>query len=791
MENSGDMHVMKSKERLISVYNVLARATLFESFLLSKYESSKLFLCSGAESLLPAVYSIIETCSAMDMSDIVIGMPNRGRLALLSQILKKPARAIFHDFEHEPSTDGFGELKYHFGYSTDLTFTIQDPKTNISKIRSVHLSLVPNSSYPESVDPIVEGKTRAKQHMLRDKTRTKVMSLIIHGDASFSGQGVVFETLSLSNLKAYSTGGTVHIVMNNQIGYTTDPYDSRSCPYPSDVAKIICAPIFHVNGNDPIAVANVCRLAVQFRNLFHTDVVVDVVCYRRYGHDRLDQPSLTQPQMYQIIRQMKTTLELFEENQQVLKQKGHHFLSQEEMDNIKKSILEELENEYQASKTYISQPLDGLERNWSAFKNVTEYNEPSTGLPEQILQEVAEVINYLPPAFTPHPIVEKTIYRRKKMMETGTGIDWGMAELLAYGSLIRQGYTVRLSGQDCERGTYAQRHAAMHDQRTFEKFIPLQQLAPLPSDHKYNLTGVSSDRATFRVSNAPLSSVAVLGFDLGYAMESPSIMVLFEVQFGGFITGAQVIIDQYISSGESKWLRMNGITLLLPHSYGYGEAKVERILQLCSDSSIKMPDLSSQHMHVNMFVAAPTTPANLFHVLRRQMLFKFRKPLFLMIPKRLLSLKECQSSLSELTEGSKFHKLLLDNSISDYSKIERILFCFGEIYYDLVQYRKINAIENIAIIRIEELCPFPYKDVIQLIKRCNSKVEWVWVQYEPENMGAFSYMKDRFKLVLDSLDTVVHKQIRYAGRAPSANISPHTIAQHKKEDEQIFKEAFI
>ncbi|WP_455479393.1 2-oxoglutarate dehydrogenase E1 component [Bartonella sp. B23] len=755
-----------TKENRKAILNKLIEAEGFEQFLDTKYKGTKRFGLDGGEALIPALEQIIKCSSALGVQEIILGMAHRGRLNVLSQVLAKPHRAIFHEFKggsYKPDdVEGSGDVKYHLGTSADLEF---DGK-------KVHLSLLANPSHLEIVDPVVVGKARAKQDQLVGPThadalplseRSKVLPLLIHGDAAFAGQGVIQETFGLSGLKGYRVAGSIHVIINNQIGFTTDPRFSRSSPYPSDVAKMIDAPIFHVNGDDPEAVVFVAKVATEFRQIFHKPVVIDMFCYRRYGHNEGDEPSFTQPLMYKAIRNHKTTLQLYSD--QLVKE---GVISSEEIEQQKKLWRDKLEVEFEASASYKPNKADWLDGSWTglkAFSNADEQHSGKTGVELKTLKEIGRKLVEIPSDFHVHKTIQRFLSNRAKMFETGEGIDWATAEALAFGSLCLEGSPVRLSGEDVERGTFSQRHSVLYDQENESRYIPLNHL--------------QKGQGFYEVVNSMLSEEAVLGFEYGYSLAEPRGLTLWEAQFGDFANGAQVIFDQFISSAERKWLRMSGLVCLLPHGFeGQGpehsSARLERFLQLCAED--------------NMQVANCTTPANYFHILRRQIKRDFRKPLILMTPKSLLRHKRAVSFLSEMGLETGFHRLLLDDAecfensavkLQKDNKIRRIVLCTGKVYYDLYEEREKRGIDNVYLLRVEQLYPFPAKALVDVLSRF-LQAEVVWCQEEPKNMGAWSFIEPYLEWVLTHINAQ-YSRARYAGRPASASPATGLMVKHLEQ----------
>jgi 2-oxoglutarate dehydrogenase E1 component len=746
-----------------AILRKLIEAENFERFIDVKYTGTKRFGLDGGESMVPALEAVIKVGGQLGVKEIVIGMPHRGRLNVLANVMAKPYRAIFNEFKggsaHPDEVEGSGDVKYHLGASSDREFDSNQ----------VHLSLTANPSHLEIVDPVVLGKVRAKQDQHNDRERREVLPLLLHGDAAFAGQGVVAECLGLSGLRGHRTGGSLHFIVNNQIGFTTAPRFARSSPYPSDVAKIIDAPIFHVNGDDPEAVVHVTKLATEFRQRFGKPVVVDMFCYRRHGHNEADEPAFTQPLMYARIREHPRVTELYA-NRLI----GEGLLTRADVDRMHADFRSLLEEEFAAGESYRPNRADWLDGKWSGISLAEEgARRGVTAVDLQVLKEVGRKITYIPKSFTPHKTIARIMAARRKTIEDGTGIDWATAEALAFGTLLTEGYRVRLSGQDSERGTFSQRHAVLMDQLSEKKYTPLKH--------------ISKEQGTFEVINSMLSEEAVLGFEYGYSLAEPNALVLWEAQFGDFANGAQVVIDQFISSGERKWLRMSGLVLLLPHGYeGQGpehsSARLERYLQLCAED--------------NWQIANCTTPANYFHILRRQLHRQFRKPLVLMTPKSLLRHKRVVSNLSQFGPGSSFHRLLWDDAqflegqaikLKPDAEIRRVVICSGKVYYDLYEEREKRGIDDVYLLRMEQLYPFPARALIQELSRF-AEAEMVWCQEEPKNMGAWSFVEPNLEWVLDHIEAR-HKRPRYAGRPASAATATGLMRKHQEELKALLGEA--
>ena len=757
-----------------AILQKLIEAEGFEQFIDVKYKGTKRFGLDGGESLIPALEQIIKRGGQMGLKEIVLGMAHRGRLNVLSQVMGKPHRAIFHEFKGgsfaPDDVEGSGDVKYHLGASSDREFDGNN----------VHLSLTANPSHLEIVNPVVMGKARAKQDQLFGRKReevvpiqerAKVMPLLIHGDAAFAGQGVVAECLGLSGLRGHRVAGTVHFIINNQIGFTTNPYFSRSSPYPSDVAKMIEAPIFHVNGDDPEAVVYAAKVATEFRQTFHKPVVIDMFCYRRFGHNEGDEPAFTQPIMYRKIRAHRTTAQIYGDK---LIQEG--LLTQAEIDQMRADWRAKLEAEFEAGQSYKPNKADWLDGAWTGLRTADEADEQrrgKTAVPLKTLKQIGKKLTEVPEGFEPHRTIVRFLENRKQMIETGEGIDWATAEALAFGSILLDGNPIRLSGQDSERGTFSQRHSVLYDQRDENRYIPLNNLGP--------------QQAYYEVINSMLSEEAVLGFEYGFSLAEPRALTLWEAQFGDFANGAQVVFDQFISSGERKWLRMSGLVCLLPHGYeGQGpehsSARLERYLQLCAED--------------NMQVANVTTPANYFHILRRQMKRDFRKPLILMTPKSLLRHKRAVSTLAEMSGESTFHRLLWDDAeylkdqpikLQKDAKIRRVVLCCGKVYYDLYEEREKRGIDDIYLLRVEQLYPFPAKALINELSRFKN-AEIVWCQEEPKNMGAWSFIEPYLEWVLQHMDAK-YKRARYAGRPASASPATGLMSKHLQQLAALLEDA--
>ena len=748
-----------------AILNKLIEAEAFEKFADVKYTGTKRFGLDGAESVVPALEQIIKRGGQLGLKEIVVGMAHRGRLNVLANVMGKPHRAIFNEFKggsfKPDDVEGSGDVKYHLGASSDREFDGN----------KVHLSLTANPSHLEIVDPVVLGKVRAKQdqHGCAPGERTSVLPLLIHGDAAFAGQGVVAECFGLSGLKGHRTGGSIHVIINNQIGFTTNPRYSRSSPYCSDVAKMVEAPIFHVNGDDPEAVVHVAKIATEFRQRFQKPVVIDMFCYRRYGHNELDEPAFTQPIMYRKIKSHPSAVQIY--SKQLI---DAGVITGDDFEEMQARFRAHLDEELAAAEGYKPNKADWLDGRWSAIGFADdEARRGDTGVAVETLREVGRRITAVPQDFNAHKTIQRLLQRRREMVETGEGIDWAMAEHLAMGTLLREGFPVRLSGQDTERGTFSQRHSVLFDQETERRYTPLKYVSP--------------DQARFEVINSMLSEEAVLAFEYGYTLAEPNALTMWEAQFGDFANGAQVVFDQFLSSGERKWLRMSGLVCLLPHGYeGQGpehsSARLERFLQSCAED--------------NWQVANCTTPANYFHILRRQMHRKFRKPLILMTPKSLLRHKRVVSRLDEMGTGTSFHRVLWDDAqhrseqkitLKPDAQIRRVVLSSGKIYYDLYEGREAAGIDDVYLMRVEQLYPFPARALMQELGRFPN-AEVVWAQEEPKNMGAWSFIEPNLEWVLERAGGK-SKRASYVGRASSAATATGLASKHAQEQKAIVEQA--
>ncbi|SPH20224.1 2-oxoglutarate dehydrogenase E1 component [Ascidiaceihabitans donghaensis] len=754
--------VQFTREGRKAILNKMVEAEGFEKFLHVKYMGTKRFGLDGGESLIPAMEQIIKRGGSLGVRDVVIGMPHRGRLSVLANVMQKPYRAIFNEFQggsfKPEDVDGSGDVKYHLGASSDREF---DNNT-------VHLSLTANPSHLEAVNPVVLGKVRAKQDQYKDDERTSVMPILLHGDAAFAGQGVVAECFALSGLKGHKAGGTMHIVVNNQIGFTTAPHFSRSSPYPTDNALVVEAPIFHVNGDDPEAVVHAAKVATEFRQKFRKDVVIDIICYRRFGHNEGDEPMFTNPIMYKKIKTQKTSLSLYTER---LVRDG--LIPEGEIEDMKAAFQAKMNAEFEAGKDYKPNKADWLDGKWSHLdRNKDDYVRGNTAIDPETLADVGKALSTPPADYPLHKTVGRLLDSKAKMFETGEGFDWATGEALAFGSLLTEGYPVRLAGQDSTRGTFSQRHSGLVNQNTEERYYPLNN--------------VRAGQAHYEVIDSMLSEYAVLGFEYGYSMAEPNALTLWEAQFGDFANGAQIMFDQFISSGESKWLRMSGLVVLLPHGFeGQGpehsSARLERFLQMCGQD--------------NWIVANCTTPANYFHILRRQLHRSFRKPLILMTPKSLLRHKLAVSKADEFTTGSSFHRLMWDDAqhgnsdttlVAD-EKIKRVVMCSGKVYYDLLEERDARGIDDIYLLRVEQFYPFPAQSAVRELERFKN-AEVVWCQEEPKNQGAWTFIEPNIEWVLGRIDAK-HKRPVYVGRATSASPATGLASIHKAQQAALVDDA--
>ncbi len=742
-----------------AILNKLIQAEGFEKFLAVKFVGTKRFGLDGGEALIPALEQIIKRGGHLGFKEVKIGQPHRGRLNILANVLQKSYKRMFNEFagEYASYSSSTGDVKYHLGASSNREFD-----GNL-----VHVSLTDNPSHLEAVNPVVLGQTRAKQFFHKDEKRKKVVPVLIHGDASFAGQGVVAECFAMSGVPGHNTGGTIHIIVNNQIGFTTSPKFARSSPYPSDLAKMVDSPILHVNGDDPEAVVHCTKIATDYRQKFNRDVVIDMICYRRFGHNEGDEPSFTQPTMYRKIKKHPTSLSIYAKK---LIEEG--VISPEEFSDMKTKFKNLLEEQFKTAKEY-KPKLEWYEGVWSRFKPEKGKDKRGvTGVSLERINKIGEKITSIPGSFNAHPTIKKIFENKKKMFQTGKGFDWATAEHLAFATLLDEGYPVRLSGQDSARGTFSQRHSVLKDQLNGSKYTPLNN--------------ISRGQKRFEVIDSLLSEMAVLGFEYGYALSEPSTLVIWEAQFGDFANGAQVIVDQFIASAETKWARANGLVMLLPHGYeGQGpehsSARLERFLQLCAQENIQVMNC--------------TTPANYFHALRRQIHRDFRKPLIIMTPKSLLRNKLCTSNIEDFTKKNTFHRVLIDHAdnernglikLSEDKKIKKVVICSGKIYFDLLQAREKNKNKNLFLIRIEQLYPFPVKTLANELKRFKKRSAFFWCQEEPKNMGAWNTVKNYIEWSLNYIKAE-NKKVNYIGREPAASPASGYLKKHLAEQNEILE----
>jgi 2-oxoglutarate dehydrogenase E1 component len=751
-----DAEIKFTPEGKQAILSKVIEGEQWEKFLARKYVGTKRFGLDGGESMIPALEAVIKWGGLRGVEEIVFGMAHRGRLNVLANVMAKPYRAIFSEFAggsaNPEDVGGSGDVKYHLGTSSDREFDGA----------RVHLSLLPNPSHLEAVNPVVLGKARASQTARKDPAGTQVLPVLLHGDAAYAGQGIVAEILALSDLPGYGTGGTIHFIINNQVGFTTSPQFARSSPYPSDIAKMVQAPILHVNGDDPEAVTFACKLAIEYRQEYKRDIVIDMWCYRRFGHNEGDEPSFTQPLMYSKIRSHPPVSDIY----------GARLVAEGVVDRawIDARIADFtacLENEFEAAKTYLPNKADWFEGRWSGLGRPdtpeTGRRNADTGLDQELACEVGRILTTVPEGLTVHKTLHRIVDARRAMFESGLGFDWATAEALAFATLVRENYNVRLSGQDSGRGTFSHRHSVWVDQTDGRKYIPLCEVGP----------------GRFEVRDSPLSEFGVLGFEYGYAISDPHTLVLWEAQFGDFANGAQVIIDQFIASGESKWLRANGLVMLLPHGYeGQGpehsSARPERYLQLCAED--------------NMQVANCTTPANYFHILRRQMHREFRKPLIIMTPKSLLRHKLAVSPLADFTGDSHFKRLLSDPSGPAEAETKRLVLCSGKVAYELMEARDKAGERGTAIVRVEQLYPFPSEPLVARLRRMPALEDVVWAQEEPRNNGYWNFVEPFVEQCLVDAGTQVQRP-RYAGRSASASPATGLAKRHAAEQAALIADA--
>lgn len=755
-ESPGDT-IQFTPEGKKAILAAVLRGEQYEEFLGKKYVGTKRFGLDGGESMIPALEAVIKHGGSAGVREIIYGMAHRGRLNVLANVMAKPYKVIFHEFSggsaNPEDVGGSGDVKYHLGTSTDRTFDGIE----------VHMSLVPNPSHLETVNPVVLGKTRAQQAIRDDlKKKSQVLPVLIHGDAAFAGQGVVWESLSLSGVPGYDTGGCIHFIINNQIGFTTSPNFARSSPYPSDVAKGVMAPILHVNGDDPEAVTFACKLAVEYRQRFGRDVVIDMWCYRRFGHNEGDEPKFTQPTMYDVISKHPKVSRVYEERliAEGVIDEGHR-------DEVSSEFIAHLEDEFDAAKSYKANEADWFGGRWAGLNkpadDETARRNVETAIERKTFDALGRTLTEVPDEVNIHRTLGRVLKAKAGMFDSGEGFDWATAEALAFGSLVMEGYNVRLSGQDSGRGTFSQRHAVWVDQSTEDKYVPLNTLP----------------HGKFEVHDSTLSEYGVLGFEYGYAMADPKTLTLWEAQFGDFANGAQIMIDQYIASGEAKWLRANGLVLLLPHGYeGQGpehsSARLERFLQLCASDNIQVCNI--------------TTPANYFHVLRRQMLRSFRKPLVIMTPKSLLRHPLAKSNRDAFLGERQFRRILSDlTEIAD-ETVKRLVLCSGKVYYDLHEKREEEGLKDVSIVRIEQLYPFPGDPLALRLGRMANLEQIIWCQEEPKNSGSWFFVQNQIE---DALTAAGHEGMRpvYVGRDAAASPATGLAKRHAEQQERLVADA--
>eukprot|EP00759_Apiculatamorpha_spiralis_P045403 PhF_6_TR42169/c0_g1_i1/m.63758/K00164/OGDH, sucA; 2-oxoglutarate dehydrogenase E1 component len=751
-----------TNEQKINILEDLARGELFEKFLHDKFVGIKRFGLDGGESLIPGMMEMLTAASDHGIEHVVLGMPHRGRLSVLTNVCGKPMEALFKEFKglslDELQGEGSGDVKYHLGMSS---------KRQLRNGKCVNLSLMANPSHLEAVDPLVEGKTRAKQFYLQDDKHEKVMAVQIHGDAAFAGQGVCFETMGMCGLQSYKTGGTIHIVVNNQIGFTTDPKKSRSSPYCTDLGRVFGCPIFHVNGDCPEEVARVFKLATEWRTKFKSSVIIDLICYRRYGHNETDEPMFTQPLMYKAIKEHPSILTKY--SRELIAQ---GVLKSEEFDALKTRINDSLRSSLQNASNYTFKKSEWFESYWTGFKKQAhvfgEHNP--TQLSADRYAELAKSVCLVPERIKMHPTLKRVLDHRNQCLLKGTDLDWGAAEALAFGSLLKEGIHIRLSGQDVERGTFSHRHAVVHDQVTDEMYCALKVLS----------------NGQFVASNSHLSEYGVLGYELGYSMENPKSLVIWEGQFGDFANGAQIIFDQFLSSGEAKWGRQCGIVVNLPHGYDgagpeHSSGRIERFLQMVDEPECIIPYSEASHVRINMEVVYPSTPANYFHVLRRQVHRNFRKPLIVFFSKAFLRAPNV-SSMQDII-GNTFQPVIKASN-TDPQSVKRLIFCSGQISHYLLKAAADGARTDIAISRVEQLAPFPSTLIQEEIEKY-SGAEVVWVQEEPRNMGAWNFVSPRLEAILEPLG----KAPKYIGRPQCASVATGHKKQHDRQHKELMEAA--
>jgi 2-oxoglutarate dehydrogenase E1 component len=789
-----------SKEKKMHLYERLCFADTFEKFLANKFNTAKRFGLEGGESVIPGLKAMVDRGSELGIESFTFGMPHRGRLNVLANVMRKPMPQIFKEFQgthydleeylrHDWSSAG--DVKYHLGTSMDRSYPDG---------RRVHLSLVANPSHLEAVNPVSIGKTRAKQYLggNREEDKKKHMPVLLHGDAAFAGQGIVYETMQMSRVPDFAVGGTIHVIVNNQVGFTTNPQNGRSTLYSSDLAKAFDIPIFHCNGDDPLAVVTAFEMAVEFRQKFGEDCIIDMICYRRYGHNELDQPMYTQPVMYEKINRHKDTLHTYR-NQLI----SSGTATKEETETIDKFVLSTLEGDFEAAKSWVTPKNDWLSSKWAGFLGPNQLSRiRNTGFEKEKLREIGIKISTPPENFKIHRQLEKILQARKDSIVSGQGIDWGTAEALAIGSLLVEGNHVRLTGQDVERGTFSHRHAALVDQNTGDKYVSLNHINKISSPTVARSKILAPEQqGEFTVRNSILSEFGVLGFEMGYSLENPNMLVMWEAQFGDFVNGAQIMIDQFISAGEDKWLRQSALTLLLPHGYmGQGaehsSCRLERFLQqVDEDPDVVPPMAAGERMQIqqhNWQVLNCSTPANYFHALRRQIHRDFRKPLIIATPKNLLRDRRCTSTLDEMSDNTIFHRVFKEEHpeiVNKADAVKRVVFCSGKIYFELLEEREKRNTLDVAIVRVEQLAPFPWDRVAEEVALYKN-AEVVWVQEEPKNMGAWSFVEPRIATATRTLNNK-EQRCRYIGRRPAAAVATGLGARaHNAEQNAIVSAAF-
>ena len=744
-----------TKDEKKEMLDSLLQVESFEQFLQSRFPGAKRFSIEGADNAIISARKVIRTLVEDGVEDIVIGMPHRGRLNVLTKILNKPYRSMFSEFQgkfaHPESLEITGDVKYHLGASYDLKF---------HSGKKAHLSLAANPSHLEAVNPVVVGKVRAKQDHFKDTERKKVAGILFHGEAAFAGQGVVMESLMLSELSGYNAGGTIHIVVNNQVGFTATGKEAHLGRYSTEIAKIVKAPIFHVNGNCTEEVAKVSQIAAEYRNKYKKDVIIDLVCYRLHGHNEIDEPRFTQPKMYEKISTLETPGKIYSD--QLVSEK---VIDSSYFENSKEEYKKQLDKELEASKTYKPEVEEWFEGLWKGLSRYSKSKsiDKKTGVAVDALRKIGKSITTIPEGFNAHKIIVKGFQKREEALSSGANIDWGLGEALAFGSLLSEGTRVRLSGQDCKRGTFSHRHGVITDQDTGNSYTPLNNLAKTQGE--------------FEVINSFLSEYAVMGFEYGYSTVNPNNLVIWEAQFGDFSNGAQIIIDQFLSSAEVKWMRASGLVLLLPHGYeGQGpehsSARLERYLQLCAEN--------------NMQVVNCTTPANYFHALRRQMHRNYRKPLIVMTPKSLLRHPLAVSSIEDFDSGTSFLPVISDSQ-TDYHMAKKLILCSGKVYYDLVEALDKEKKKNIAIIRIEQYYPFPEEKLKEELKKYKNVKDILWAQEEPRNMGAWYFIRPKIEELMKELK--IKEELQYVGRVYSASTADGYVSMHNRKQQEIIKEA--